>query len=182
MTSRTRDPQARIAAIRDAAAEILVESGPEALTHRAVAAQANVAVGTTTKYFATKDDLRRSALERLWEETEQELQEIADILNHTDQPIQALARLIHHHLTDSRLLRMECALICNGLLYEDLRQISMRWYAGFTDILNEHYSDIESSTLSFWFDGATLHTALTGNAPEEHRVLASIKNILKEQP
>lgn len=182
MASRTRDPEARIAAIKNAAAEILVEHGPEGLTHRAVAAKAEVALGTTTKYFATKDDLRLKALEQLWSETEEELLEIHDGLNHAkDDPASRstiIADFIHLHLSDSRLLRTECALICNGLLYEDLRQISLRWYEGFSEALSPHYSATTVSILTRWYDGSTLHTALTGQAPEKHQIQVSINQIL----
>ena len=56
-TRRRRDPEARRREIVTAAAELIVEIGVDALTHRKVAARAGVPLGSTTQYFATLDDL-----------------------------------------------------------------------------------------------------------------------------
>ena len=93
MTSagRTRDPEQRIRDIGQAAAELIAEAGPAALTHRAVAARAGVAVGTTTRYFSTIDDLRRHALEHLAAAVESDLDEIRRDLAGAPDPIAYLA-------------------------------------------------------------------------------------------
>lgn len=53
---RRRDPEARRREIVTAAAELIVEVGAEAVTHRMVAARADVPLGATTQYFDTLDD------------------------------------------------------------------------------------------------------------------------------
>ena len=64
-TRRRRDPEARRLAITTAAAELIVEIGVDAITHRKVAERAQVPLGATTQYFATLDDLRAAALAAL---------------------------------------------------------------------------------------------------------------------
>lgn len=49
----------------DAATAILEAAGFEAISHRAVAARANLPLAATTYYFATLDDLRAAALSQL---------------------------------------------------------------------------------------------------------------------
>ena len=55
--------QRRLVQLRAAAAAVLLAQGFDAVTHRAVAAQAEVPLGSVTYYFADRDDLVRQALE-----------------------------------------------------------------------------------------------------------------------
>ncbi|NLO27590.1 MAG: TetR family transcriptional regulator, partial [Actinobacteria bacterium] len=52
---RKRDPERRRREILEAAAEIVVEQGAAALTHRAVAARSGLALGTMTRHFPSID-------------------------------------------------------------------------------------------------------------------------------
>ena len=49
----------------DAAAEVLLEHGLAALSHRAVAARAGLPLASTTYYFSSADELREEALQHL---------------------------------------------------------------------------------------------------------------------
>jgi DNA-binding transcriptional regulator YbjK len=51
-------------ALLEAAADLLVEQGIGALTHRAVAARAGLPLAATTYYFASRDELTLLALQR----------------------------------------------------------------------------------------------------------------------
>ncbi|MGW6055372.1 TetR/AcrR family transcriptional regulator [Streptomyces sp. NPDC055189] len=53
--------------LRDAAIEVLAQSGSRGLTHRAVDAAADVPLGTTKNYFPTRDALLRAGTERIIE-------------------------------------------------------------------------------------------------------------------
>jgi DNA-binding transcriptional regulator YbjK len=62
---RTTDKgRARRGSIVEAAADLLTDGGPPAVTHRAVAARAGVPLGSTTYYFADRDELLAAAIER----------------------------------------------------------------------------------------------------------------------
>jgi len=56
--------RARRSAIAAAAADLLLAGGPPAVTHRAVAQRAGVSLGSTTYYFADRDELLAAATER----------------------------------------------------------------------------------------------------------------------
>ena len=60
-----RDPEGRRRAIIEAAAEIIAREGTRKLTHRRVAQQAGVPLGSTTQYFSSIDELHRAALAEL---------------------------------------------------------------------------------------------------------------------
>jgi DNA-binding transcriptional regulator YbjK len=65
MGKRTTDKgRARRSSIVEAAADLLTDGGPPAVTHRAVAARAGVPLGSTTYYFADRDELLAAAIER----------------------------------------------------------------------------------------------------------------------
>src|SRR5262245_58742502 len=50
--------------ILDAALAVIAERGTEAVTHRSVATKAGVPLGSTTYYFASRDELVREAFKR----------------------------------------------------------------------------------------------------------------------
>jgi len=50
--------------LREAAADLLLEQGYDALTHRAVAARAGAALGTATYHFPDVEELRRQAVDQ----------------------------------------------------------------------------------------------------------------------
>ena len=57
----------RRAALVEAAADVLLEQGLTALSHRAVAARAGLPLASTTYYFTSSDDLRDAALRHVAE-------------------------------------------------------------------------------------------------------------------
>src|SRR5262245_44257635 len=62
--TRAASPLPRREAILDAALALIAEHGTEQLTHRSVAEAAGVALGSTTYYFASRDELVREAFRR----------------------------------------------------------------------------------------------------------------------
>lgn len=162
---RTRDPEQRIRDIGRAAAELIAESGVASLTHRAVAARAGVAVGTTTRYFSTIDDLRRHALEHLAAEVENDLAKLAEDLASAADPVAYLISAAREDLADVRKVQVEGALVYAGLFEEDLRELSLRWFTGLTELLTPYFGRTRSESLAMCLDGATIYTALTGTPP-----------------
>ncbi len=179
MTSagRTRDPEQRIREIGRAAAELIAENGPAALTHRAVAARAGVAVGTTTRYFATIDDLRRHALEYLAAEIEEDLAEIERGLAEAPEPVAFMAAATAAAMADLRTVLAECSLVFAGLFEEDLRELSLQWFTGLTEVLTPHFGRGRSEVLAMFLDGAGINTALTGTPPTVDRIESVIRAI-----
>lgn len=174
---RTRDPEQKVRAIGRAAAELIAESGVDALTHRAVAARAGVAVGTTTRYFATIGDLRKHALEHLAALTDQDLGELVEGLASASAPVDYLAEVAAEYLADLNRVLAECSLSYAGVFEEDLRDLSLRWFNGFTEALTPHFGTARSEILAMLLDGAFLNTALTSRPPTPARLRAAIAAI-----
>lgn len=80
--SRRTDPDApsrgrRAQDIVDATLRVIAREGCEAVTHRSVAAEAGVPLGSTTYWFASRDALLREALRRYVERVEEALAGLA---------------------------------------------------------------------------------------------------------
>jgi DNA-binding transcriptional regulator YbjK len=78
----------------DAATAILEASGFEAISHRAVAARANLPLAATTYYFATLDDLRSAALSQLSRAYVDYARELAVSLPASSRTLDEISRLL----------------------------------------------------------------------------------------
>jgi TetR/AcrR family transcriptional regulator, regulator of biofilm formation and stress response len=66
--------------ILEAALRVIGRSGTQSVTHRAVAEEAGVPLGSTTYYFESKDDLLQQALEHVAASEVERYRELADEL------------------------------------------------------------------------------------------------------
>lgn len=159
-TPRKRDPEARRRAILEAATAIIVEQGDSALTHRAIAKRAGVALGSTTQYFSSIEDLRASALQLLSDEIDAELAEMEqEIELFITAPERAAAKL-HEFLCDTRQVHAEIALIAAGTQNAELRALALRWTDRFIDALAPHVGRGRATALAVYADGALVYAAL----------------------
>jgi DNA-binding transcriptional regulator YbjK len=186
-----RDPAGRRAAILDAAAELICEKGASSLTHRAVAARAHVAVGSTTQYFDSIDDLRDEALQALADETEEELAEIARILGNLDSPagspagvdevITTCAQIMADFLEDTRQVRANIAMISTAMTDPSLRTLALQWSDQLTDLLAGRVGRARASAAVAYIDGLTVHAALH-DTPTDASSIAAVLTALLHMP
>jgi AcrR family transcriptional regulator len=88
--------EAKRRALLDAARRVALEGGADALTMRAVAAEAGVALGAAYTYFAGKDDLARALLTR-------ELGQLARRMREADGDLGEMAALAQGRLASDPL-------------------------------------------------------------------------------
>ncbi|GAA4489861.1 TetR family transcriptional regulator [Rhodococcus olei] len=81
-------------ALVDAAADLLVEGGFDAVRHRAVAAKAGVPLASTTYYFASLDDLIAAAVERCGIRELRVMQARIDEVAHHTRDVESTVELI----------------------------------------------------------------------------------------
>ncbi|WP_233515440.1 TetR/AcrR family transcriptional regulator [Marinitenerispora sediminis] len=163
MTAR-RDPHGRRQRIIEAAAELIVESGPADLTHRRVAARAEVPLGATTYYFASLDELTTGALEYLADQVEAGLNELADQIAAGGGDPAAVAAIFAAYLDDSVQVRTDAALYLAGIHRPALRPLARRWLDGLTQVLSAYTAPEAARSVAVFVDGATLY-ALLHDAP-----------------
>lgn len=170
-----RDPAARRQAIIDAAAAITVEQGAAALTHRAVAKRAGVALGSTTQYFTSIDDLREHAVQQLADEIDRDLAEIAHALAADWDIVEHGTAIFAQFLNDEQSTRASAAMMAAALSDPHLRELSFRWTDRLTALLTDHIGAERAQALVHYIDGVTMHAALLGtHVPQD-----TIKNVVQ---
>jgi len=80
--------------ILEAALRVIGRSGTQAVTHRAVAQEAGVPLGSTTYYFKSKDDLLRQALEHVAASEVERYESLGEELRSVKSPRELADRLI----------------------------------------------------------------------------------------
>ncbi len=160
VTRTKRDPEGRRRAIVEAAATVLVAGGSANLTHRKVAAQAAVPLGSTTHYFASLDDLRAAAVDLLVTRSEEDLDELRDLLDGQDVRPEDLARYLRSYLEDTERVRADGALYAAALGDPVLRPAIARWRDGQVQILAEHLGRRAAAAVTVFMEGAAIQTLL----------------------
>jgi DNA-binding transcriptional regulator YbjK len=162
---RRRDPQRRRQEIVTAAAELVIEVGTGALSHRKVAARADVPLGSTTQYFATLDDLRAAALEHLSRDIESYVEQVALAMAGAGDPVRVMAQGLHEYLSDRQLVRADAMLTAAATLDPRLRPLTDRWFEGLAEVLVPELGAGAADNVVMLISGATWQAALTGQAP-----------------
>src|SRR3954470_401944 len=121
--ARRYDPDRRRRII-DAAIRVVAERGIAGLSHRAVAAEADVPLGSTTYHFATLDDLLVAALRQANEGFTPAVRDSAALTDPAADLAGELARLLGEWLAGSRLqVELEYELYLAALRRAALRPI-----------------------------------------------------------
>ena len=181
ITSRKRDPEARRNAILNAAVDLIVESGTSSLTHRAVAARAGVSLGSTTKYFASIEELRESALNVLIMEMEEEVKAFESGLAACDDVENYCVELVYEYLCDVRQVRADIALLNAGTREERLRDVALRYPDKLIEVLSSHFGTERALALELCLEGAAIHSALRSE-PVDKGVITRIFQVLISAP
>ncbi|GAB3958498.1 TetR family transcriptional regulator [Streptomyces sparsus] len=149
---------------------MVARDGIAGLGHRAVAAEADVPLGSTTYHFAELDDLLVAALSQANEawladlrQWEKELPPDADFADE-------LARLIEHNLTAERTrASLEYELYLAAVRHERVRPIAAECLDELTELLRRRTpDDTTARALTALIDGLMLQSLLTGRSCDRH--------------
>ncbi|AWT25026.1 HTH-type transcriptional regulator RcdA [Corynebacterium provencense] len=191
-TPGRRDPEGRRAAILRAAAELICESGVHGLTHRAVAARAGVAVGSTTRYFTTINDLRAEALRTLADDNERDLAGIADLIRDADltdisspatrQVIADCADVLHGFLSNTRQVHATLVMLGTATTDAPLRTVALQWSDQLSDLLAAQVGTVRATAAVAYIDGVTVHAALHDTPVSRPALAAALTAIIGMPP
>ncbi|MFH5821166.1 TetR/AcrR family transcriptional regulator [Georgenia sp. AZ-5] len=161
-SSRVRryDPARRLRIVESALA-VIEEHGVAGLTFRAVAAAADVPLGSTTYHFADKDELLEATV-RLARERSRETTRLilADAVTRFGLP-GGIAHLVEElTLNRHERLVMEHDLYLSAIHRPSLRAESRQWSDDFVDIVGEYTDSLTARTLGLLFDGLCLQAAV----------------------
>ncbi|MET9466158.1 TetR family transcriptional regulator [Streptomyces sp. NPDC006544] len=157
---RRYDPERR-QRIVDAAIRVVGAKGIAGLSHRSVAAEADVPLGSTTYHFATLDDLLVAALRQANEAFAPVLDPGADLA-------EALARLLGDLLSADRArAELEYELYLAALRRPALRPVAAEWGEAVSEALRERVDPVTARALVAVMDGIGLQALLTGAEYDE---------------
>jgi DNA-binding transcriptional regulator YbjK len=175
---RRYDPERRQRLI-DAAIRVVGERGLGGLSHRAVAAEADVPLGSTTYHFATLDDLLVAALHQANERFMLEIAGWEALVGPEDDFADALARFVEELLSrDRSRIELEYELYLAALRRPAVRPIAAEWVDLMADILALRTDRGTARALAALIDGMSLQALLTGRTFDREQARRMFDRIL----
>ncbi|MER5734784.1 MULTISPECIES: TetR family transcriptional regulator [unclassified Streptomyces] len=173
--ARRYDPERRERLV-EAALRVVRRDGIGAVSHRAVAAEADVPLGSTTYHFASLDELLVAALRRM-------NADLAGELRSRPADADGLARLLGEWLGGGRS-RAERAyeLSLAALRRPALRPVAAAWTEEVVTALAPRAGRSTARALAALMDGIGLQTLLTGAPYDEAHAREMFARILNEGP
>ncbi|MGW1128213.1 TetR/AcrR family transcriptional regulator [Streptomyces sp. NPDC002526] len=165
--ARRYDPERRDRII-DAAIRVAGERGIAGLSHRSVAAEADVPLGSTTYHFASLDELLVAALRRTNENFAAVLRESVALADPEADLATELARLLGEFFAGGRgRAELEYELYLAAVRRPALRPVAAEWTDGVTDLLRPRTDPATARALVALMDGICIQVLLTGGAYDE---------------
>lgn len=180
--ARRHDPERR-QRIVDAALRVVGARGIAGLSHRTVAAEADVPLGSTTYHFASLDELLVAALRQANEGFGRELRESAALAAPGTDLASALARLMGEWVGGERTgVELEYELYLAALRRPALRPVAAEWTAAVTETLARHIDLVTARALVALMDGICLQVLLTGAEYDEAYARDMLGRLLVARP
>ncbi|MDG5802886.1 TetR family transcriptional regulator [Streptomyces ossamyceticus] len=165
--ARRYDPERRQRII-DAAIRVVGEKGIAGLSHRSVAAEADVPLGSTTYHFKTLDDLMVAALRQANEGYARTVLARGALQDPASDLAAELAALGSEWFAGDRTgLEVEYELYLAALRRPALRPVAAEWAEGFADCLALRTDPVTARALVALIDGICLQVLLTGAPYDE---------------
>ena len=176
---RRYDPERRQRII-DAAIRVVEARGIDALSHRTVAAEADVPLGSTTYHFASLDDLLVAALEQLSTEPQAELESWDGALRKDVPLVDALTDLLQEYISGERgRVRLEYELYLAALRRPPLQPVAAAWMDRLAEVFARHTADMATArALTAMIDGLLLRSLLTDRPFERAEVRAALARVV----
>lgn len=168
--ARRYDPERRTRII-DAALRVIAADGIAGLSHRTVAAEADVPLGSTTYHFGSLDELLTAALRRSNENFARALRasDVGAAPSAGDGPASGLAdeltRVLGEWFAGDRgAIELEYELYLAALRRPALRPVAAEWTASAVEVLSARTDPATARALVALLDGVCLQVLLAGSA------------------
>ncbi|MER7011826.1 TetR family transcriptional regulator [Saccharopolyspora sp. NPDC000359] len=176
--ARRKDP-ARPERIARAAIAVVAERGVDKLTHRAVAAEAGVPLGSTTYYFASLDDLLASALRQAAADDVAHLRRWAEGLADNGDLAAALTDLVLHYLGPARSqTAVEHELYVAALHKPALRRVSQEWDSAMAELFSAHTDAATGRALTAVICGLLMQGIVRESVPSRDEIEMIFRRVL----
>ena len=160
--ARRYDPDRRQRII-DAAIRVVGKKGLAGLSHRTVAAEADVPLGSTTYHFTTLDELMVAALRQAGEGFDKVVAARGSLSDPRTDLAAELAGLLGEWLAGERTgVELECELYLAAL-----RPVAAEWADGLATVLAHRTDPVTARALVALLDGICLQVLLTDTPYDE---------------
>ncbi|MFI1471618.1 TetR/AcrR family transcriptional regulator [Streptomyces wuyuanensis] len=178
---RRYDPERRQRII-DAAIRVTGRDGIAGLSHRTVAAEADVPLGSTTYHFASLDELMVAALRQANEGFAAAVRDSEALADPGKDPAAELARLMGEWLGGERSgVELEYELYLAALRRPVLRPVAAEWTDGITEVLARRSDPVTARALVALMDGICLQVLLTDTAYDEEYAREMLGRLLRRR-
>ncbi|MEU1169428.1 TetR/AcrR family transcriptional regulator [Streptomyces microflavus] len=164
--ARRYDPERRTRII-DAALRVIAADGIAGLSHRTVAAEADVPLGSTTYHFGSLDELLTAALRRSNENFAQALRD-SEVCAEEETGAglaDELTRVLGEWFAGERgAIELEYELYLAALRRPALRPVAAEWTESAVEVLSARTDPATARALVALMDGVCLQVLLTGSA------------------
>jgi DNA-binding transcriptional regulator YbjK len=180
--SPRRDPEGRRRAIVHAAVRAIAEVGVGSVTHRLIAARADVPLGSTTYYFPTLDDLVSAALREATETTRDLLETWAAELTASEDVPATVVELSRRYLADREQALLEYELCLAATRTPRLRPVARLWIDGLRGICAGFAGGPDGGyALAALVEGALLQALVTGDELDAGGLRAGVEGLLSRR-
>lgn len=176
---KKRDPEQRKRQIIEAAACVLMQEGSAKFTHRRIAEQAGVPLGSTTHYFASIDDLKRAGLEYIATLIQESFDEAFRDLKTEDADASTIAHALYNYLKDTDQVRADTFLYTVAISDPDIRPLAMQSFDAFVDRMSLYLGEEPARALAVFMDGASLHACLHDEPLDEELLLGAVQALME---
>jgi DNA-binding transcriptional regulator YbjK len=156
---RRHDPD-RKTRILDAALDVLVEHGMAGTTHRHIAAQADVPLGSVTYHFANLADLQLQAFARYVEQQTAVFESAFDDVETHGQFVDILVDFVHGGPARHRSAVLGFEFHLAALRNPELRTLMHVWTRSSQEVLARHVGADNAARLDALLEGMIMHALL----------------------
>ena len=148
--------------IVDAALAVMARHGAAGTTHRLVAAEADVPLGSLTYHFASLDDLRAQAWHRLSERMSERYEARFAAVDSRDALVDAVTALVHDDAGgDGDDWAVTYSLYLAALRDPSLREITERWMRTSRSVLERFVDPVTARGVDALVEGLVMHKILS---------------------
>lgn len=165
--------------IARAAIDVIAEHGVEALTHRKVAAAAEVPLGSTTYHFGSLDDLVAAALKKAAERSVAELRAWESALDADAKLAPALADFVFDSVGERRQHTMaEYNLYALALHRPRLRKSAVDWDDALAEVICARTDPLTGQMIAALLCGLLMQAVMNDEQPPRAEIEALLERAL----